>query len=115
MVSQQTGYRKLKQLGLQKAQPAQLSKLGYSNDRVPGISKCFDVNMLDEIPNRSNEEVDSVLGQKEKHVLCMYMCLAAEETEKTLHAEWGRELWATANIYLYKNFSPHCFRETKLD
>lgn len=46
---------------------------------MPGISKCFDVNMLDEIPNRSNEEVDSVLGQKEKCVLYMYICLAAEE------------------------------------
>lgn len=35
--------------------------------------------------------------------------------QRTLHAERGRVLWATANIYLYKNFSPHCFRETKLD
>lgn len=49
---------------------------------MPGISKCFDVNMRDEIPNRSNEEVDSVLGQKEKCVLYMYICLAAEENRE---------------------------------
>lgn len=58
-----------------------------------------------------------IVFQAKKKSVC-YICTYVwqqRKTEKTLHAERGRELWATANIYLYKNFSPHCFRETKLD
>lgn len=94
------------------------------------ISKHFDVNMLDEIPNKRTAEVGKVLGEEGKRecVLCVCMCvlymhtyMAAEgKSEVTLH--WILDVAVNCRlqqIFIYVhtkiNFSLCCFRKIKLD
>ena len=87
------------------------------------ISKHFDVNMLDEIPNKRTAEVGKVSGEggKRECVLYMHTYMAAEgKSEVTPH--WILDVAVNCRlqqIFIYVhtkiNFSLCCFRKIKLD
>lgn len=88
---------------------------------MAGMRAHFNVNTLDEIPNKRTAEVDSILGYKENCVcvICVYIYLATEEKgggDTVLNVAVHYRLQSIFIYFLYKNkFSPCCLRETKPD